>query len=267
DLLKYDTFPEDKATEILRQLQEQSNDWDIQHVRIYWNNNRHNKRKKVSSNVFDYVPEEYEKDTSLVVKSENAIAETADKESHKRHNVVYELNSLTQKEGLTKNNSLQESQIESNNVSTGQLDEQTGAKRQCRIINDNEKKLLESIFKYDTFPEDEVIEISRQLQEQSNYWNMQHVRAYWDNNRYNKKKVYPDIAGYKELGNLLNDDKWGYKEDGSGTIAYVLMENKTGTYQMNFTWKEHVYKKHHYPLLCGLMMCSFQIDIQDFVSE
>ncbi|KAF0469193.1 hypothetical protein F8M41_025624 [Gigaspora margarita] len=75
-----------------------------------------------------------------------------------------------------------------------------------------------------------------------------------------------NFSGSAESGNLLNDNEWGYK-DGSGTVAYALMENKTGTYQVNFTWKEHVYKKHHYPLLCGLMTCSFQIDIQDFVSE
>ncbi|CAG8815445.1 3486_t:CDS:2, partial [Dentiscutata erythropus] len=39
---------EDKAIKILRQLQEQNNDWDMQRVRIYWNNNRYNKKKKVS---------------------------------------------------------------------------------------------------------------------------------------------------------------------------------------------------------------------------
>ncbi|CAG8466485.1 19244_t:CDS:2 [Racocetra fulgida] len=26
-----------------------------------------------------------------------------------------------------------------------------------------------------------------------------------------------------------------YKEDGSGTVTYILMENKTGTYQINLT--------------------------------
>ncbi|CAG8733678.1 24231_t:CDS:1 [Gigaspora rosea] len=74
-------------------------------------------------------------------------------------------------------------------------------------------------------------------------------------------------AGYKELGSLLNDNKWSSKEDGLGMVAYVLMENKIGTYQVDFIWKEHVYKKHHYPLLCGLMTCSFKIDVQDFISE
>ncbi|KAF0540932.1 hypothetical protein F8M41_006032 [Gigaspora margarita] len=75
------------------------------------------------------------------------------------------------------------------------------------------------------------------------------------------------IVGYKELGNLLNDDKWGSKEDGSGTVAYVLMENENETYQVKFIWKEHVYRKHHYLLSCGLMVCSFKIDVQDFVPE
>ncbi|CAG8822323.1 45172_t:CDS:1, partial [Gigaspora margarita] len=68
-------------------------------------------------------------------------------------------------------------------------------------------------------------------------------------------------TGYKELESLLNDDKWSSKEDGSGTVAYVLMENKIGTYQVNFIWKEHVYKKHYYPLLYGLMTCSFKINV------
>ncbi|CAG8832655.1 10321_t:CDS:2, partial [Racocetra persica] len=37
--------------------------------------------------------------------------------------------------------------------------------------------------------------------------------------------------GYQKLGNLLNDDEWGSKEDGSGTVAYVLMENEIEKYQ------------------------------------
>ncbi|CAG8803383.1 12847_t:CDS:1, partial [Dentiscutata erythropus] len=51
NLLKNDNFPEDKAIETLKQLQEQSNDWDMQHIWIYWNNNRYNKKKKVFSNM------------------------------------------------------------------------------------------------------------------------------------------------------------------------------------------------------------------------
>src|SRR5947208_1589965 len=39
---------------------------------------------------------------------------------------------------------------------------------------------------------------------------------------------------YNELGNLLDDNKWGSREDGSGTTAYVLMENRTETYQVSF---------------------------------
>ncbi|CAG8779300.1 4303_t:CDS:2, partial [Racocetra persica] len=49
----------------------------------------------------------------------------------------------------------QESQIGSNNVSTNQLHKQPGAKHQH-----------------------EVIKTLRQLQEQSNYWNIQRVRVY-----------------------------------------------------------------------------------------
>jgi hypothetical protein len=74
-------------------------------------------------------------------------------------------------------------------------------------------------------------------------------------------------AGYNEIGNLLEDDKWGSRESGSGTTAYVLMENGTETHQVNFVWKEHVYKKHHHPLSCGSMICSFKTDVQDFISE
>ncbi|CAG8601959.1 13828_t:CDS:2 [Racocetra fulgida] len=45
DLLMHDSFPEDLAIEVLRNLQDLSNDWDMQRIRIYWNNNRLNKRK------------------------------------------------------------------------------------------------------------------------------------------------------------------------------------------------------------------------------
>ncbi|CAG8677610.1 12887_t:CDS:1, partial [Racocetra persica] len=68
-------------------------------------------------------------------------------------------------------------------------------------------------------------------------------------------------TGYKELRNLLNDNEWGSKDNGSGSVAYVLMENETETYQVNFIWKEHVYRKHHYPLSCGSMICIFKIDV------
>ncbi|CAG8549402.1 12508_t:CDS:1, partial [Racocetra fulgida] len=74
-------------------------------------------------------------------------------------------------------------------------------------------------------------------------------------------------TGYKEVASLLNNDKWGSKEDGLEMVAYVLMENKIETYQVNFVWKEHVYRKHHYHLLYGLITCSFKIDVQDFISE
>ena len=72
-------------------------------------------------------------------------------------------------------------------------------------------------------------------------------------------------VGYNELGMLLEDNKWGSKEDGSGATAYVLMENKTETYQVSFIWKEHIFKKHHYSLSCGSMICSFKTDVQDFI--
>ncbi|CAG8613823.1 8163_t:CDS:2 [Racocetra fulgida] len=58
--------------------------------------------------------------------------------------------------------------IENNNVNARQLDKQTGPKHQHRVTNDNEKKILEDLLKYDTFPEDKATEILKQLQEQSN---------------------------------------------------------------------------------------------------
>ncbi|CAG8766052.1 3366_t:CDS:1, partial [Dentiscutata erythropus] len=69
---------------------------------------------------------------------------------------------------LTINSNSQNSQIENNNVSAGQLYEQEDTKRQRRVTNDNKKKILENLLKYDNFPEDKAIEILRQLQEQSN---------------------------------------------------------------------------------------------------
>ncbi|CAG8725172.1 2102_t:CDS:2, partial [Funneliformis caledonium] len=38
NLFNFDSFSEDMAVEVLRQLQDFSNDWDMQRVRIYWNN-------------------------------------------------------------------------------------------------------------------------------------------------------------------------------------------------------------------------------------
>ncbi|CAG8844898.1 15582_t:CDS:1, partial [Racocetra persica] len=37
--------------------------------------------------------------------------------------------------------------------------------------------------------------------------------------------------GYDELENLLKDNKWGSKQDRSGTTAYVLMENESEIYE------------------------------------
>ncbi|CAG8740292.1 21268_t:CDS:2 [Cetraspora pellucida] len=84
--------------------------------------------------------------------------------------VVHKLISLSeyQKKELVKNKSLQNNQVGNNIVSTKQLYEQIGTKCQCRVMNDNEKKLLENLLKYDNFSEDKAIETLRQLQEQSN---------------------------------------------------------------------------------------------------
>ncbi|CAG8766316.1 21457_t:CDS:1, partial [Racocetra persica] len=116
----------------------------------------------------------------------------------KKHNlVVHKLLSLLEYQKkeiqinkLTRNSNSQNSQIENNNVSTRLLYEQTGTKCQRRAMNDNEKKVLEDLLKYDTFPEDKAIEILRQLQEQSNDWDMQRVQIYWNNNHHNKKKKF-----------------------------------------------------------------------------
>ncbi|CAI2184397.1 139_t:CDS:1, partial [Funneliformis geosporum] len=41
-------------------------------------------------------------------------------------------------------------------------------------------------------------------------------------------------VGYNEIRNLLEDNKWGSREDESGTTAYILMEDNTKTYQVSF---------------------------------
>ncbi|CAG8655347.1 3637_t:CDS:2 [Dentiscutata heterogama] len=64
---------------------------------------------------------------------------------------------------LTINSNSQINETENNNVSARQLHEQAGTKRQHRVTNNNEKKILENLLKYDNFPEDKVIEILRQL--------------------------------------------------------------------------------------------------------
>ncbi|CAG8723468.1 28394_t:CDS:2, partial [Racocetra persica] len=45
-ILSFDSFPEDIAIETLRELQDCSNNWDMQRIRTYWKNNRINKRRK-----------------------------------------------------------------------------------------------------------------------------------------------------------------------------------------------------------------------------
>ena len=40
NLLKFDSFSEDAAIKVLRQLQDLSNDWDMQRVKIYYNNHK-----------------------------------------------------------------------------------------------------------------------------------------------------------------------------------------------------------------------------------
>ncbi|CAG8816714.1 14776_t:CDS:2, partial [Gigaspora margarita] len=85
-------------------------------------------------------------------------------------------------------------QAENSNVAAGQLHEQMGAKRQRRATSNYEKNILDELLKYDTFPEEKAVEILRNIQEQSNDWDMQRVRIYWNNNRHNKrKKVSSDM--------------------------------------------------------------------------
>ncbi len=64
----------------------------------------------------------------------------------------------------------------------------TEHKRQYRITKDNEKEILENLFKSksDSFPQDEAIEVLRQLQDSSKDWNMQRVRNYWNNHHKRK---------------------------------------------------------------------------------
>ncbi|CAG8630299.1 10631_t:CDS:2 [Dentiscutata erythropus] len=119
----------------------------------------------------------------------------------KRNVVVHKLISQaehqrkeTQERGQTDNNSIHINQAENSNVATGQLHEQTGAKRQRRATSNYEKNILDELLKYDTFPEEKAVEILRNIQEQSNDWDMQRVRIYWNNNRHNKrKKVSSDM--------------------------------------------------------------------------
>ncbi|CAG8507737.1 12578_t:CDS:2, partial [Acaulospora morrowiae] len=60
-------------------------------------------------------------------------------------------------------------------------EQKNGSKRQRRLTTDNEKRIIEQILVYDTFPEDMVIEVLRQLQDYSNDWNEQRIRIYWNN--------------------------------------------------------------------------------------
>ncbi|CAG8571765.1 4997_t:CDS:1 [Dentiscutata heterogama] len=46
-ILNYDAFPEDIAIETLHKLHDFSSEWDMQRIRTYWKNNRHNKRRKI----------------------------------------------------------------------------------------------------------------------------------------------------------------------------------------------------------------------------
>ncbi|CAG8613838.1 8164_t:CDS:2, partial [Racocetra fulgida] len=173
-------------------------------------------------NSFNYMLEEYEKDTSLVVKLENAIAETADKGKKKATNIAVRLKvwfsdileCFVGYQAVTRVLELIWVAIgikifNYSNLVThflSYINEEPHFQELLQNVcsaNSTQpeyffsfdkvlKRFGSGILKYDTFPEDEVIKISKQLQEQNNYWNMQRVRVYWDNNRYNKKKVYPD---------------------------------------------------------------------------
>ncbi|CAI2175262.1 4302_t:CDS:2 [Funneliformis geosporum] len=71
-------------------------------------------------------------------------------------------------------------QIEDNTIQQ-QEDLATEYKRQRRRTTDNEKKILENLFNFDSFSEDMAVEVLRQLQDFSNDWDMQRVRIYWNN--------------------------------------------------------------------------------------
>ncbi|CAG8587217.1 16362_t:CDS:2, partial [Funneliformis mosseae] len=77
------------------------------------------------------------------------------------------------------NNTLTDDQVEDNTIQ--QQEDLAEYKRQRRRITDNEKKILENLFNFDSFSEDMAVEVLRQLQDFSNDWDMQRVQIYWNN--------------------------------------------------------------------------------------
>ncbi|CAG8636099.1 13509_t:CDS:1, partial [Dentiscutata heterogama] len=82
---------------------------------------------------------------------------------------VYKLNTQVknQREEAQKrrqtNSSIQINQAENGSVIAGQLHEQPGAKRQRRATSNYEKKILEELLNYNTFPENKSVKILRKI--------------------------------------------------------------------------------------------------------
>ncbi|RIA86648.1 hypothetical protein C1645_828976 [Glomus cerebriforme] len=85
-----------------------------------------------------------------------------------------------------KNNEIQRQQINNTDqVRNTNIQENltTEHKRQCRCTTNEEKKVLDNLFKFDFFSEELAIEVLRQLQDISNDWDMQRIRIYWNNHK------------------------------------------------------------------------------------
>ena len=56
-----------------------------------------------------------------------------------------------------------------------------------RKTSEHEKKILEKILHYNTFPENEALNVLKQLQEESTDWDIKCIKTYWKNHCYKKK--------------------------------------------------------------------------------
>ena len=77
--------------------------------------------------------------------------------------------------------------LNNNNNNNNNNNEESSTIKKRRKTSENEKKILEKILHYNTFPENEALNVLQQLQEESTDWDIKCIKTYWGNNCYKKK--------------------------------------------------------------------------------
>jgi hypothetical protein len=106
-------------------------------------------------------------------------------QGRRKHNVVVHKLSEKQTKKMQKKHPIVESQGQQSNVLDSVNSEESiiQHKSQKRRTTNDEKKILEGLFEFDSFSDDTAIEILRKLQDISNDWDLQRIRTYWNNHK------------------------------------------------------------------------------------